>query len=141
MSRYLRAARRLIAGFFRISNRDKIGKAPRMYATHYQRVDKDTGRAMARLGIRSPDNLYGQMKRAGVEDVNEYIKLLRHFKPRAQVWRRVRLWIANATGLYLSKPFHREYTRLMKERRIKQNVTLNERAEGINKAFREDVQK
>lgn len=90
--------------FFRIFNRDRIPKLPRVFATRYDSIPGETRYVMRRLGCRDPRGVEIAMRRYGVATVQELIDLLEHQRPRRRVLHRLWLALARVVGDYDRPP-------------------------------------
>lgn len=104
MKRYLRGFVKVLDGFFRVSERDKIPRAPRLMGTDFQTYERDVARVMSRLGIRSPDGLRHALNKYGAANVEELVSKLPHYRPEVRIYGRVRRWVQSWARLYQSPP-------------------------------------
>lgn len=103
----IRFAKRIIRKLWRLTPRDLVPRAPRLWSTHYRSYDDDHGRVMARLGIRTPDQLDAVMRRRGAESVDELVAMLDHHRARRNLARRLRWLIVRGTGGAVGHPHRR----------------------------------
>lgn len=121
---------------WRIRNREKIPKLPRVLATEYSSVTHIEARAMARLGIRSPSGLRAAMKRAGVQTPDELIALLEHQIPRRNIPQRIKRMLWRGTRGQLTHPHVDEIRRYAGPSR---NQVVEDRKKRALRASRGDL--
>lgn len=109
--------KKILRKLWRLTPWDKLPRAPRMFATEYDRADKAEARVMARLGIRSPSGLRVAMKRYNVETIDELVAELEHHQPRRRLAHRIKLMLARASGGTRGHPHAGEIYRAVKRRR------------------------
>ena len=80
--------------FFMIYNAWRIPKLPRMLATKYDSIPKETVDVMRRLGIRDPRGIQVAMRRYNVTSIKDLVAILEYQKPKRNI--RHRLWLAFA---------------------------------------------
>lgn len=80
--------------FAMIYNAWRIPKLPRMLATRYDSIPRETIDVMRRLGIRDPRGIQVAMRRYNVTSIKDLVALLEYQKPKRNI--RQRLWLAVA---------------------------------------------
>ena len=117
---------------WRLKPRQTIARPPRMLANEFESYTATEGRVMARYGIRSPSGLKRAMRAAGVDSIEDLIRVLEHHKARRRVAHRLFLLYRRAVGGYTYQPHAREIRESFRARAA--TPQLDERIKAIKAA-------